>query len=78
MDNLKSSNALVNGAVTWAADRALNIDVAVAMPWTLDWSVDRAVDDAVNRDVWQTLLRVRRDDPDHPGLQDFLLGIRGT
>jgi hypothetical protein len=72
MDNLKSSNALVNGAVDWAADRALNIDVAGAVRDDVDGAVSGAVYGAVADAVYEAVGNARDGDPPHPALKDYL------
>ena len=54
----------VTGALNWAVRGAMRGTVLNAVDWTVYLTVDAAVEEAVH---W-TL----EDDPNHPGLEDFL------
>ena len=57
-------------AVYWAVYRAVNGAVGGA--------VGRVVDQAGWRAVSGAVLDARREDPDHPALQDFLCAVGGV
>lgn len=60
------SNQNVNYAVHWA------------VYWDVSGAVRGAVDRAVDNVVWLAVSWAGEEDPPHPGLQDFLLELKGS